>query len=103
MDAVKIIDSMVGKYANFRRLAEQAHEDAIVGQLIHDARARAGLTQAQLARLIGTDQSVVSRLEDAEYKGHSLAMLRRIADALGQRLQIQFVDGSKAAQPEDTR
>ncbi|HSU17438.1 MAG TPA: hypothetical protein VLK66_25240 [Longimicrobium sp.] len=33
-------------------------------------------------------QSVISRLEDADYEGHSMAMLQRIANALGQRLTI---------------
>jgi ribosome-binding protein aMBF1 (putative translation factor) len=95
-DAVKILDSMIGRDARLRRMADQAVEDAVVGQLIHDARTKAGLTQAQLARLIGSDQSVISRLEDANYEGHSLAMLRRIASALGKRLEIRLVDGKAA-------
>jgi hypothetical protein len=33
---------------------------------------------------------VICRLEDADYEGHSLAMLRRIADALDQRVEIRF-------------
>ena len=51
----------------------------------------AGLTQAELAQLVGTTQSVISRLEDADYEGHSLSMLQRIADALHQRLEVRFV------------
>jgi transcriptional regulator with XRE-family HTH domain len=53
-------------------------------------RNRAKLTQAQLAELIGTTQSVISRLEDADYEGHSLSMLQRIATALHTRLEIRF-------------
>jgi hypothetical protein len=41
--------------------------------------------------MIGTTESVISRLEDADYTGHSLSMLRRIADALGKRVEIRFV------------
>jgi ribosome-binding protein aMBF1 (putative translation factor) len=36
-------------------------------------RQEAGLSQAELAERVGTTQSVISRLEDADYQGHSLA------------------------------
>lgn len=95
-DAVKILDSMIGSNRRLRAAADQAVADAAVGQMIYDARVEAGLTQARLAALIGTDQGVISRLENAEYEGHSLAMLRRIAAALGKRVDIRFVDADAA-------
>jgi transcriptional regulator with XRE-family HTH domain len=52
-------------------------------------REDAGLTQTELARKIGTTQSVIARLEDAEYAGHSLAMLERIARACGIALKLR--------------
>ena len=58
-------------------------------------RLRAGLTQRQLAKLVGTTASATCRLEDAEYAGHSLAMLNRIASALKQRVEIRFVPIAK--------
>jgi transcriptional regulator with XRE-family HTH domain len=54
-------------------------------------RLRAGLAQRQLADLVGTTASAICRLEDADYEGHSLAMLNRIAAALKQRVEIRFV------------
>jgi transcriptional regulator with XRE-family HTH domain len=60
----------------------------------------AGLTQQQLAERIGTTPSVISRLESADYRGHSLSMLRRIADALGKRVELRFVDASGEPEPE---
>jgi ribosome-binding protein aMBF1 (putative translation factor) len=76
-----------------RRTAEVERErtNAEVAQLIYDGRVAAGLTQKQLAKLVGTTQSVISRLEDADYDGHSLTMLQRIASALGQRIIIDMV------------
>ncbi|HUU69468.1 MAG TPA: helix-turn-helix transcriptional regulator [Planctomycetota bacterium] len=59
-----------------------------VAQLVYDLRTEAGLSQQQLARLVGTTQSVISRLEDADYRGHSLSMLKRITQALGKKLTI---------------
>lgn len=84
----------VGKSKARRDAVERAVEDAVVGQLIYRARMKAQLTQKQLADLLGTDQSAISRLEDANYAGHSLAMLRRIAAALGKRIDIRFVDAA---------
>src|SRR5438045_1727466 len=94
-DAVEILEKVfVGKDPARREAADKALEDAIVGGLIYEARRRAKLTQKQLADLIGSDQAVISRLEDADYEGHSLTMLRRIARAVGKRLDIRFVDAA---------
>jgi ribosome-binding protein aMBF1 (putative translation factor) len=73
--------------AEMLRIAEEYR----VGQIIHDARLAAQLTQKQLADAVGTTQSVISQLEDAEYEGHSLSMLRRIAEALQMRVRIELV------------
>lgn len=69
---------------SFRRPYELA-------QMIYDARTAAGLTQQQLADLIGTKQPVISQLENADYKGQSLAMLERIAEALDLEVQLRLV------------
>ena len=55
-------------------------------------RKKAGLSQQQLAELVGTTQSVISRLEDSDYDGHSLTMLDRIARALGKKLTLTISD-----------
>jgi ribosome-binding protein aMBF1 (putative translation factor) len=69
---------------------ERAVADSQVAGLIHDLRTGAKLSQKELADRVGTTQSVISRLEDADYDGHSLAMLRRVAAALGRRLEVRF-------------
>jgi len=66
--------------------------NAEVAQLVYDARTEAKLSQTELARLIGTSQSVISRLEDADYQGHSLTMLARIASALDRRLAVSMIE-----------
>jgi ribosome-binding protein aMBF1 (putative translation factor) len=80
-----------------RRAAEVERErtNAEVAQLIYDRRVAAGLTQKELAKLVGTTQSVISRLEDAEYEGHSLTMLQRIAGALGQRITVAMAPAQR--------
>lgn len=89
-DAMTILDRMAGDSPQLRRLSEEARVNAAVAQLIYDARNKAGLSQAELAERVGTKQSVISRLEDADYEGHSLTMLQRIAAALGQCVEIRF-------------
>ena len=70
--------------------------NAEVARKLYDLRVQAGLTQAALAKLVGTTASVISRLEDADYDGHSLAMLRRIAAGLNKRVEIRFVPLTRA-------
>ena len=90
-DALKILDRRIGRDGALRRLVEHERLNADVAQLIYDARTRAGLTQAELAKLIGTKQPVIARLEDADYEGHSLKMLQRIARALQRKLKVELV------------
>ena len=84
------------------RLAQLRDErvSADVAQLIYDARTSAGLSQKELAGLIGTTQSVISRLEDSDYGGRSLTMLERIARALGKKLTVAMTDAGKARKRE---
>lgn len=70
---------------------ESARLNAAIAQEIYDLRTKAGLTQKQLAELVGTAHSVISRLEDADYEGHSLRMLQRISAALNRRVEVRFV------------
>ena len=65
-----------------------ARVHAEVARTIHDLRADAGLSQKELADLVGTAQSVISRLEDEDYGGHSVSMLNRIASALNKEVTV---------------
>jgi len=92
-DAVKIMMHRVLKddpQATDR--VDRYYTDMLIAEAIYDLREEAGLTQAELAKRIGTSPSVISRLEDWQYEGHSLTMLKRIADALGKRIEFRFVD-----------
>jgi ribosome-binding protein aMBF1 (putative translation factor) len=91
-DALEIIDkNLIGDDAELRTLVEEATLNAQVAQSIYDARKAAGMTQSELAELIGTTQSVASQLENSDYEDHSLSMLRRIASALHLRVEMKLV------------
>jgi ribosome-binding protein aMBF1 (putative translation factor) len=97
-DAIEIINRRYIK--NDRAIQDLLREvslNAKVAQLIYTTRKQAGLTQQQLADLIQTKQSVIARLEDADYEGHSLSMLQRIGEALGQRIEINMVPTCKSS------
>jgi len=99
-DALKIMDRMVKGDSEMETLVAEASINAEVAQLIYDARIAADMTQAELAKLIGTTQSVIARLEDADYEGHSLSMLQRIASVLDRKIEIHLtpkIEGSEAA------
>jgi DNA-binding XRE family transcriptional regulator len=79
------------------KLLEQERTNARIARELYDLRAKSGLTQRQLAKLVGTTPSVISRLENADYSGHSLSMLQRIAAVLNRRVEVKFVAISKRA------
>ena len=94
-DALRIVDRIAGRDPKLRRAIADATLNAELAELLYEARARAGLTQSQLARRIGTKQPVIARLEDADYNGHSLTMVQRIAAALAVRVEIRLVPSKR--------
>ena len=90
-NAVEILKSRYIRGDQIREASLEAERvNADVAQMIYDLRGEAGLTQKDLGDLVGTTQSVISRLEDADYEGHSLTMLNRIAKALNQKLTVSM-------------
>jgi transcriptional regulator with XRE-family HTH domain len=90
-NAVEILHRRyIGDDAERKASLQAERVNAEVAQMIYDLRQETGLTQKELAELIGTTQSVISRLEDADYNGHSLSMLSRIAKALNRHLTVQM-------------
>jgi len=87
----KLYDRYVGTSPKRQAAYEEELANAQVARAIHDLRTSAKLTQAALAKLAKTTPSVISRLEDSDYQGHSLAMFRRIAVALDRRVEIRFL------------
>jgi len=84
-------DQYVGDDPQQQAAFEEELANAEVAQKIYDLRHNAGLSQRGLAKLVGTTASVICQLEDADYAGHSLSMLRRIAAALDKRVEIRFL------------
>ncbi len=91
-DAVEILRRLfVDGQPDIEAWLEEELANLDVAEQIYRLRTQAGLTQRELAEKIGTTASAISRLEQADYEGHSLSMLRRIAAALGSQVKIAFV------------
>ncbi len=78
------------KDEDFARRFERAGEAWDVALQIAALREKLGLSQKELARKIHTSQQQISRLESPGYEGHSLSMLRRVANALGATVRLRF-------------
>jgi DNA-binding XRE family transcriptional regulator len=94
-DALALVEELTGKTREMSDLLEQERANLDMARKIYQLRTKAKLSQTELARKVGTTQSVISRLEDADYDGHSLEMLRRIASALEKRVEIRFLPSRK--------
>jgi transcriptional regulator with XRE-family HTH domain len=86
-----ILDAITAQDSKMQALIEEEAETLKIAKNIYDLRTKARLSQIELAKRIGITQSVISRLEDADYEGHSLAMLQRVAAALDHRIELRWV------------
>ena len=86
------------KQPTYRKAYEALEEEFILASAMIDVRNRAGLTQEELARKMGTTQPVVARLESGRTRP-SMRTLERLAEATGSRLLIRFepVSAKRAA------
>ena len=87
-NVLKILDKRDSEDSEMQILLLQAYNGSQLAQWVYDVRTQAGLTQKELADLIRTSQSAIARLENADYTGHSLKVVTRIACALSKPLQI---------------
>jgi len=77
------------KDADFAARFKKAGEAWKVALQLAALRNEAGLTQKELALKVGTSQQQISRLESPFYEGHSLSMLRRVAEVLGATVLVK--------------
>ena len=64
---------------------------------IAELREQRGLTQAELAEVVGTTQAGIARLENPNYRNYSLKTLEQVDVALGARLKIEIEETQRAA------
>src|ERR1700674_1976777 len=84
----ELVGQRARKSAMYRKAFARTLHQIDLALLVREMREDTGLTQTELAKKVGTTQSVIARLEDAEYTGHSLSMLERIAAVCGIALKL---------------
>ena len=97
-DAVEILHRRyVEGDPEMEALLKEERIRAEVAAELYQLRTQLGLSQRALAKKSGTSASVICKLENADYDGDSLAMLRRIVAALNKRVQGSFESLQKTA------
>jgi transcriptional regulator with XRE-family HTH domain len=79
------------KDPEFKAHYEEEKQALMLAIKIVELREKKGLSQQQLAKLMGTSQQAISRIESGEYEGFTLKTLEKIAEATGMRVKIEFV------------
>ena len=79
------------KDPEFKAHYEEERQALKLAMKIAELREKKGLSQQQLAKLMGTSQQAISRIESGEYEGFTLKTLEKIAEATGMRIKIEFV------------
>jgi len=94
---VSTVDRLKKKWhadPRFRQAYEALKPEFAIARQLITARSRAGLSQAEVARKMGTTQSTVARLESGQ-RLPAMSSLQRYADAIGHRLEVRLVQGEK--------
>lgn len=101
-DAFDILDKRMKDVPDFDKRVAEEELHLKIADIVYDIREKAGMTQKELAVLIGTSQPAIARIEDADYKGHSLNVLARIAHVLGYDLEISLKKRDADAKTSDS-
>lgn len=98
-DAVELMDRWYGHTPGWDALLAEEELNMQIGQAVYDLRNAAGLSQQQLAELAGTTQAVISRVENADYTGNAMEILKRVSLALRVKITISCAVPPEQPQP----
>lgn len=95
-DLDRLTEKLIKEDPSFVEKLEKADRAWDIAFQIYDLRKQSGLTQSQLAKLVGTKQSNIARIESADYTGYTFKTLEKVAKALQAKLQITIVPETKS-------
>lgn len=98
MELKRFVEKYVMTDPEWRRAYEEADATREAARALARARREAGLSQAALAKKIGTGQAVISRIENGTMSP-TLDMVSRLARGLGMKPVIAFESASRAHRP----
>lgn len=94
-DLDKLTEKLLKEDPSLQEEFDKADRAWDIAFQIYDLRKKAGLTQKQLAELIGTKQSNIARIENADYTRYTLTTLEKVTKAFKAKLEIKIVPGSQ--------
>jgi DNA-binding XRE family transcriptional regulator len=95
-DAVVIIhDLFIKGQPELEEYLVEERERIRIGQQIYDLRVNAKMTHTALAKKVGVTALEIRDLEESDYEGHQLPLLRKIAAVFGMRLELNIVPLNK--------
>lgn len=90
-DLDRLTEKILKEDPSFQERLDKAGRAWDIAFQMYDLRKKTGMTQARLAKLVGTRQSNIARIESADYTGYTLKTLEKVANALKARLEIKIV------------
>lgn len=90
-DLSKYIEKALKRDSTLKERLDKAGRAWDIAFQMYDLRKKIGITQTQLAKLVGTRQSNIARIESADYTGYTLKTLEKVANALKARLEIRII------------
>lgn len=90
-DLDRLTEKLIKQNPSLKEEFKKADMALDIAGLVYDLRIKAGLTQEELAELVGTKQSNIARIESADYTSHTYKTLEKVTKALKARLEIKIV------------
>ena len=90
-DLDRTMEQVLKEHPDIQEGLDRADRAWDIALQIYDLRKKASLTQTELAKLVGTRQSNIARIESADYTGYTLKTLEKVTKALRARLEIKIV------------
>lgn len=94
-DLDKLTEKLIAQDPSFVFEMEKADQAWDIAFQIRELREKVGLTQKQLAELVGTKQSNIARIENADYTRYTLTTLEKVTRALKAKLQVRIIPADK--------
>lgn len=87
-DVVELMDKWYGSIPGWDEMTAEEELNMQIGQAVYDMREAVGLSQADLAKLVGSNQATISKVENADYGGNAMEILKRVCFALHTPIRI---------------
>ncbi len=88
-DLKKYVKKRKTKDVTFAEGYESGYSDLKLGVMLRQARVNAGFTQDELAKILKTKKSAISRIEN-HAEDIRLSTLEKVAEALGKTLKLSM-------------